>query len=70
MRFSSKLNWIVQCWGIGCGTVRSAVASNTREPEFKWSYWQLNKNSTIIDIIEKLKIKKKWPRMAHIKNIK
>ena len=55
--------------GSGCGSVGRAVASNTRGPRFESSYWQ----TFILDIclfsekcIEKTKIKKKMPRMAHL----
>ena len=45
--------------GSGCGSLGRAVTSNTRSPRFKSRHWQ---NVTI----EKTKIKKKRPGMAHL----
>ena len=53
--------------GSGCVSVGRAVASDTRGPRFESSHWQI----FISDIylftvcIEKMKIKKKRPGMAH-----
>ena len=54
--------------GSGCGSVGRVVASNTRDPWFKSSHRQ--KFSYIEHLftlcIEKTKIKKKRPGMAHL----
>ena len=54
--------------GSGCGSVGKAVASDNRGPRFKPShrrsfYWAL----LIVSCVEKTKIKKKRPGMAHFK---
>ena len=64
--FVVKLYW---CLGSGCGSVGSAVASNSRCPRFESSHWQ-NLYWTFvylftINCIEKTKINKKRPGMAH-----
>ena len=56
--------------GSGCGSVGRAVASNSRGPRFESSLWQ----TFILNIycqlcIEKTKIKKKRPKMAHLISI-
>ena len=56
--------------GSGCGSVGRAVAINTRGLWFDSSHWQnfiehLFVNLFIINIIEKTKIYKKRPGMAH-----
>ena len=57
--------------GSGCNSVGRAVASDTRGPRFESShrqnlYWTL----FTVNCIEKTKIKKKRPGMAHLKKIK
>ena len=57
-------------FGSGCGSVGRAVASNSRGPPFESShrqefiYWTFTVNR-----IEKTKVKKKRPGMAHLKKI-
>ena len=55
--------------GSGCGSVGRAVASDTRDPRFESSHRQIY--IYILNIcllcIEKMKIKKKRPGMAHLK---
>ena len=60
----------VQVGGSGCSSVGRAVASNTRGPLFETSHWQ-NLYSTFIylftiNCIEKTKINKKRPGIAHL----
>ena len=55
-------------WGSGCGSVGKAVDSDTRGPRFKSRhfqsfYWIL----FTVNCIEKTKIQKKCPGMAHLK---
>ena len=52
----------------GCGSVGRAVASDTRGPWFESSHWR-NLYFTLftVNCIEKTKIKKKRPGMAHLK---
>ena len=43
-----------------------AVAANTRDPRFESSHWQtFIENLFPVNCVEKTKIKKKRPRMAH-----
>ena len=50
----------------GCGSVGRAVAFNTRGPQFDFSHWQNSiEHLFIINCIEKTKINKKRPGMAH-----
>ena len=53
--------------GSGCGSVGRAAASDTRGPRFESSHWQtlLWKFSFTVNCIEKMKIKKDSPGMAH-----
>ena len=55
--------------GIGCGSFGRAVASNFRGPRFESSHWQILYSAFIylfnINSIEKTKINKKRPEMAH-----
>ena len=57
--------------GCGCGAVGIAVASDTRDPQFESShprYYSLL--STVLKThMETMKIKKKSPKMAQLKNI-
>ena len=56
--------------GSGCGSVGRAVASDTRGPRFKSSHWQnYIEHLFTVNCIEKTKIRKKRPGMAHLKNI-
>ena len=58
--------------GSGCGSVGRAVDSDTRDPRFDSSHRQkFIEHLFIINCIEKTKINKKRPGMAHfIKTIK
>ena len=52
--------------GSGCGSVGRAVAFDTRGPRFDSSHWQnFIEHLFIINCIEKMKINKKRPGMAH-----
>ena len=54
--------------GSGCGSVGRAVASDPRGPRFEFSHWQTFKSKIYlftVNCIEKTKIKKKRPGMAH-----
>ena len=52
--------------GSGCGSVGRAVACNTRCPRFDSSNWQnFIEHLFIISCVEKTKINKKRPGMAH-----
>ena len=51
--------------GSGCGSVGRTVASDTRDPRFESSHRQKFVNCQLC--IEKTKIKKKRPGMAHLK---
>ena len=54
--------------GSGCGSVGRAVASNTRGPRFESSHQQIYiEHLFTINCIEKTKINKKRPGMAHFK---
>ena len=56
--------------GSGCGSVGRAVASDTRGPRFKSSHWQnYIEHLFTVNCIEKTKIRKKRPGMAHLKNV-
>ena len=58
--------------GSGCGSVGRAVASNTRGPWFKSSHWQTFISDIYwftVNCLEKTKIKKKRPGMAHLKKV-
>ena len=50
-------------WGIGCGSIGRAVASDTRGPPFESSHQQNFIQPVFTD--KKTKIKKKRPAMAH-----
>ena len=57
--------------GSGCGSVGREVAFNTRGPPFDSSHWQnfiehLFVNLFIFNCIEKTKINKKRPGIAHL----
>ena len=55
-----------QSRGSGCGSVGRAVNFNTRGPRFDSSHWQnFIEHLFIINCIEKTKINKKRPGMAH-----
>ena len=55
--------------GSGCGSVGRAVASDARGPRFESPVIGKNLYSTFtFNYIEKAKIKKKRPGMAHLKN--
>ena len=52
--------------GSGCASVGRAVDSDTRDPQFESSHWQIFYwPFFIVNCIEKAKIKKKRPVMAH-----
>ena len=51
--------------GSGCGSVGRVVASNSRGPQFESSHWQHFILNIIVNCIEKTKIKKQRPGMAH-----
>ena len=54
--------------GSGCGSVGRAVAFDTRSPQFESSHRQnFIEHLFIINCIEKTKINKKRPGMAHFK---
>ena len=58
--------------GSGCGSVGTAVTSGARGPRFESSHWQTFISDIYlltVNSIEKTKIKKKRPRMAHLKII-
>ena len=53
-------------WGSGCGSVGRAVASDTKDPQFKSRHRQtFTKHLFTVHCVEKTKIKKKRPGMAH-----
>ena len=52
--------------GSGCGSVGRAVASDTRDPRFESDHNQILLS---VNWIEKMKIKKKEPRMAQLKMV-
>ena len=53
-------------WGSGCGSAGRAVAFDTRRPRFDSSHRQnFIEHLFIINCIEKTKINKKRPGMAH-----
>ena len=54
--------------GSGCGTVGSTVTSNTRGPRFESSHRQLLLNNYLL-FVEKTKINKKGPGIAHFYNM-
>ena len=51
--------------GSGCGSVGRAVSSDTRVPRFESSHQQTFIHVFTINCIEKTKMKKKRPEMAH-----
>ena len=51
--------------GSGCGSVGRVIASDPRGPWFKSSHWQKLYWTYTINCIEKTKIKKKRPGLAH-----
>ena len=53
----------------GCGSVGRVVASDTRGLQFESSHRQNFIHVFTINCIEKTKLKKKRPGMAHLKNI-
>ena len=56
--------------GSGCGSVGRAIASDTRGPQFESRHRRIfikNINLSIINCIEKTKIKKKRPGKTHLK---
>ena len=56
--------------GSGCASVDRALASDTIGPRFESSHWQtLNYTLNAVNCIEKTKIKKKMPGMAHLENL-
>ena len=57
-----------QTKGSGCGSVGRAVASYTRGPRFESSHRQkFIEHLFTVNCIEKTKMKKKRPGMAHLK---
>ena len=65
---ASRQNWFIKTCnlGSGCGSVGRAVAFDTRGPRFDSSHQQnFIEHLFIINCIEKMKINKKRPGMAH-----
>ena len=57
--------------GSGCGSVGKAVDPNTKDPWFESSHWQtFIKHLFTVNCVEKTKITKNRPGMAHLKKIK
>ena len=57
---------VIQQSGSGCGSVGRAAAFDTRDPRFESSLRQtLIKHLFFVNCVEKMKIKKKRPGMAH-----
>ena len=54
---------------LGSGLVGRPVASDTRGPRFESSHWQNLLWTFTVNCTVKTKIKKKRPRMAHLKKI-